>query len=263
MLEALIGIDEVNFCFEIQFLLVVAWKDVRINTKCTGAGSYGQVTPSSDRCAHYWRPALPPVFTNQVSIDGNAPIEVIEDLGLFTIPGRFRPDCTPDQPCESSVNTSTAFHMMRLKGSFGAAMEFRRFPYDKQELEVIVRAPANLPRAEYVLVPKATVDPAIMAQQAKSAANDPDNPGKDVIAGWRVLRMSASERALIANTTFWDPTIYRDGASTSTDPLFSLMEAVTELGPAAVADATIPYYSVPLSEGVFVVYVCRIPSSCD
>ena len=55
--------------------------------------------------------------------------------------------------------------------------------------------------------------------------------------------------------------MYRDGASTSTDPLFSLMETVTELGPAAVADTTIPYFSVALSEAVFVVYVCRIPSS--
>ena len=63
------------------------------------------------------------------------------------------------------------------------------------------------------------------------------------------------------STTFWDPTVYRDGTSTSTDPLFSLMQAVTELGPAAVAHATIPYFSVPLSEAVFVVYVCRIPSS--
>ena len=63
------------------------------------------------------------------------------------------------------------------------------------------------------------------------------------------------------STTFWDPTVYRDGASTSTDPLFSLMETVTELGPVAVADAAIPYFSVPLSEAVFVVYVCRIPSS--
>ena len=198
VLEALIGIDEVNFCFEVQFLLVMAWKDERINTKCTGAGSNGQPIPSSDRCAHYWTPTMPPIFANQVSIDGNAPIEVLEDLGFFTIPGRFRSDCTTTHPCNQPVNISTAFRMMRLKGSFGAAMDFRRFPYDKQELEVIVRAPANLPRAEYVLVPKATVDPAVMEQQAKSAANDPDNPGKDVIAGWRVLRMSASERPLIA-----------------------------------------------------------------
>ena len=198
VLEALIGIDEVNFCFEVQFILVVAWKDERINTKCTGAGSNGQLIPSSDRCAHYWTPTMPPIFANQVSIDGNAPIEVLEDLGFFTIPGRFRSDCTTTHPCNQPVNISTAFRMMRLKGSFGAAMEFRRFPYDKQELEVIVRAPANLPRAEYVHVPKATVDPAVMEQQVKSAADDPDNPGKDVIAGWRVLRMSASERPLIA-----------------------------------------------------------------
>ena len=68
VLEALIGIDEVNFCFEIQFLLVMAWKDERINTKGTGAGRNGEEIPGNDRCAHYWRPTMPPVFANQVSM---------------------------------------------------------------------------------------------------------------------------------------------------------------------------------------------------
>ena len=53
-----------------------------------------------------------------------------------------------------------------------------RFPYDRQELEVLIRAPANMARDEYLLVPKATVDPALMELQAKSAANDPNDPGK-------------------------------------------------------------------------------------
>ena len=33
VLEALIGIDQVNFYFEAQFLLVMSWRDARINTK--------------------------------------------------------------------------------------------------------------------------------------------------------------------------------------------------------------------------------------
>ena len=128
---------------------------------------------------------------------------------------------------------------------------------------MLIRAPANMARDEYLLVPKATVDPALMEQQAKSAANDPTNPGKDVIAGWRVTAMTSSEHALIANTTFWNASRFRneDGAATRDDPLFSLMEAVTSAGHQAVVDATIPYFSVPLSEASFVVSVCRIPSS--
>ena len=136
VLEALIGIDEVNFCFEVQFLLVLAWQDERVNTKCTGAGRNGQPIPSSDRCAHYWQPDMPPVFANQVSIDGNPPVEILEDLGLFTFPGKHRPDCMginvlPEEleegaRCGSPISTSMAYRMMRLRGSFGASMEFRR-----------------------------------------------------------------------------------------------------------------------------------------
>jgi len=119
-----------------------------------------------------------------------------------------------------------------------------------------------MPRSLYILVPKAAVDPAIIEQQEKSKKNDPNDPGKDVIAGWRVRRMSALERPLIGNTTFWDPSHYQGPElpkPTSTDPLFARMEAVIELG---VADkANIPYFSVPLSEAAFVVHVCRIPST--
>jgi hypothetical protein len=292
VLESLIGIDEVNFCFEAQFLLVMAWKDYRINTQCHGADANAR---GKDQCGHYWTPTMPPVFANQVSIDGNPAIEVIEDLGLFTIPGRLRYDCDfgagssdrEKSSCEDTgqtgtnggkfmwckgcegplVDVSTAYRMMRIKGSFGASMEFRRFPYDRQALEIVIRPPPQIPGSadpaamNYIFAPKAVVDPAIMEQQAKSAANNPDDPGKDVIAGWRVTRMSASERSLIANTTFWDANNFVDGAPASADPLFALMESVTEQGPQSVADANIPYFSAPLSEAVIVVHVCRIPSS--
>ena len=110
---------------------------------------------------------------------------MLEDLGLFTQPGARHPNCFDPSPppfCDSIINVSMAYRMMRLRGSFGAAMEFRRFPYDQQALEMLVRAPADLPRTTYVLVPKATVDPAILELQAKSASSDPE--GKDVIAGW-------------------------------------------------------------------------------
>ena len=39
VLEALIGIDEANFFFEVQFLLVMSWRDERINRRCTGTGA--------------------------------------------------------------------------------------------------------------------------------------------------------------------------------------------------------------------------------
>ena len=123
VLEALNGLDEVNFAFEVQFLLVVSWKDERINTVCNGAGGYGRPIPATDRCAHYWTPELPPVFPNQVSIDGNKAIEVLEDLGLFTVTGRYMTECNSPERREicnaSPINTSMAYRMMRLRGSFG------------------------------------------------------------------------------------------------------------------------------------------------
>ena len=135
-------------------------------------------------------------------------------------------------------------------------MEFRRFPFDRQALEFIIRAPANTPRNTVVLVPKAKVDPSIFKQQNKSARQDPD--GKDVIGGWRVVHMTAQERSLHSNTTTWDPDGFdtSDSRSTSDDPLFALMESLVD-----PTSANIPYYSNALSEASFVVYVCRIPSS--
>jgi len=122
VLEALNSLDEVNFAFEVQFLLVASWKDERINTVCNGAGASGHPIPATDRCAHYWTPQLPPVFPNQVSIDGNMAIEVLEDLGLFTVKGRYRKECnSPEVDCSSSINTSMAYRMMRLRGSFGVS----------------------------------------------------------------------------------------------------------------------------------------------
>jgi len=148
---------------------------------------------------------------------------VLEDLGLFTFPGRCRPDCDTDERgpggrCSSPINVSTAYRMMRIRGSFGASMEFRRFPYDRQALEVLVRAPANTARDEYVLVPKATVDPALIEMQAKSGANDPNDPGKDVIAGWRVVAITSSEAPYIANTTFWAPGGFHNDDSAKRNP---------------------------------------------
>ena len=60
-----------------------------------GAGGNGAAIDPSSRCAHYWTPDMPPVFANQVSREGNPAIEVLEDLGLFTVPGKYRPDCYP------------------------------------------------------------------------------------------------------------------------------------------------------------------------
>ena len=153
-----------------------------------------------------------------------------------------------------------AYRMLRIRGTFGAAMEFRRFPYDKQQLEVVLRAPSDKPRGDFIYAPRAAVDPAVMESQAKSRANDPNDPGKDVIAGWRVVRMTASERPLMYNATIWNSSIY-SGASTSDDPLFAVMKSTTLAGPQAVARIGVPYFSQALSEASFMVHVCRIPTS--
>ena len=134
-------------------------------------------------------------------------------------------------------------------------MEFRRFPFDRQALEFIIRAPASMPRNTLVLMPKAKVDPSIFKQQNKSAQQDPD--GKDVIGGWRVVHMTAQERSLLSNTTTWDPDGFdTSGSSVWDDPLFNLMESLGD-----TTSVNIPYYSNALSEASFVVHVCRIPSS--
>lgn len=200
-----------------------------------------------------------------MSIDGNPPIEVLEDLGLFTQPGKHRIDCKAvgaapvGEFCDSVVNTSVAYRMMRLRGSFGAAFAFQRFPFDRQELELIIRSPANMPRSQYKLVPKAKVDPAVLEAQKKSINKEPD--AKDVIGGWRVLRMSTQERGLLSNTTTWDADGFATSgdASAKDDPLFAMMDEMSAVGQAA--DAEIPYYSQALSEASYVVYVCRIPTS--
>ena len=100
VLESLIGVDEVNFFFEVQFLLVMSWNDERINKVCQGAGRGGQLIHNDDRCGHYWQPQMPPTFPNQLALNGNEPIEVLEDLGLFTYPGRRR-GASPFLPCAS------------------------------------------------------------------------------------------------------------------------------------------------------------------
>ena len=69
-LEALIGIDEVNFFFEVQFLLVLSWQDERINTKCVGFGRTGSASSGSDRCGYYWQPEVTEAnFPSQVLIN--------------------------------------------------------------------------------------------------------------------------------------------------------------------------------------------------
>ena len=61
---------QVNFRFQVQFLLSMSWTDERINTKCDGAGTgakaqqeeeelcRGQIIQSSDKCSHYWKPDM-------------------------------------------------------------------------------------------------------------------------------------------------------------------------------------------------------------
>ena len=116
---------QVNFCFEVQFLLVVSWMDERIDKQCVGAGQGGQAIPGTDRRQEFWTPMMPPVFPNQVSVAGNPPIEVLEDLGFFTYLGNHRIACTYTtvaDTCNSVVNKSMGYRMMRLRGSFDSAL---------------------------------------------------------------------------------------------------------------------------------------------
>ena len=46
-------------------------------------------------------------------------IEVLEFPALL-VPGRYRIECnSPEVDCTSPINTSMAYRMMRLRGSFG------------------------------------------------------------------------------------------------------------------------------------------------
>ena len=115
---------------------------------------------------------------------------------------------------------------------------------------MLIRAPADLPRNQYRMIPKAKVDPAILDMQKKSRGEVPGEAGKDVIAGWRTNAMTSSEKALISNDTIWSAPEFHsaDGINPPSDPLFDLMAAAMSAGDAAVVEAAIPYYSAALSE---------------
>ena len=190
VLEHLYNINEIDYTFNIGFMIMMSWEDDRISTRCEGAGSNGDEVSPSDPCAHYWQPQMR--FSNVLQYEEGT-YEVINDFGLFTEVGM-----ASVRAAESDKNIylphSLAYNIKRVKGTFVTPMGFKYFPFDCQTL--LLRATAISDDATiYRYVPLATIAPSLRAllRQTDGEAN--------VVSGWNVTSIHTREYLLSEQST--------------------------------------------------------------
>jgi len=132
-------IDQSSFAFEVEFDLMVSWEDDTIDSKCDGAGADGGSILQSDVCSSFWKPSF--LWTNAIG-----EVNYIQDGGLTTLPGAQ--STAESSEVTPGVNHSIGFTNHRVVGKFqGLSLSYQRFPYDTQELTVMLRAPSLYPNS--------------------------------------------------------------------------------------------------------------------
>ncbi|KAL1523958.1 hypothetical protein AB1Y20_018874 [Prymnesium parvum] len=125
VLQEVNSIDELDYSFEVTFLLALAWEDDRIFVDCNQAGIGG--FSSLDNCRYLFQPEI--IWPNVVldpEANAVARPKLITDMGLTT----------------SGKSASRAWEMrQKFQGNF----QFEKFPYDSQNLSIIMRAPFHHP----------------------------------------------------------------------------------------------------------------------
>lgn len=125
ILEELNAVDEIGFEFEITFSFFASWHDSRIFAPCDQAG-IGGFEPS-DPCRFFFQPRLQ--WRNTVPDPHPAATSaphVLSDVGFTT-------------------NGSYARRGWRMRQKFDASFQFQQFPYDSQDLTVVIEAAFDLP----------------------------------------------------------------------------------------------------------------------
>ena len=169
MLEKLHAINVEDFTFEAELMLIVAWEDGKIFHACDSAGVGGYDEDSDDPCRFFWQPTLvwPNVVIGDTSEEDNLAPLMIEDFGFNSRVGKFAKEYDAnygttylserDATLNPSLvlNTSTALRFYRVRGTFSADFAFHAFPFDKQQLNISVQLPFDLPMSKASLVARA------------------------------------------------------------------------------------------------------------
>ena len=176
IIDKVFAVSELDYTFDVQFQILMSWLDPSIFRTCAGEDPWS-VSPVM--CPEIWRPTIK--FLNADPSEGDF------------IPGTAQlwaePTSWSDQYGASGTGKATAFMMASYKGRFSAAMSFRTFPYDDQELPIALHLehkPDNLLRTQMKIKPKCT-----LAAQLRDLKNQ--KGGKDTLSGWNVDSASATE----------------------------------------------------------------------
>ena len=155
MLERLLELHTESFQFEVEMMMIVTWEDPKVFARCTNSG-VGGFNPA-DPCALFWQPKL--LWPNLVlgdHPDSTLEPSVIEDFGFSTIVGKQNEQSGAGDKPSQVVNTSVAMRIYRVRGTFMAdTLDFRGFPYDRQQLAMTVQLPFTLPLRKARIVSRA------------------------------------------------------------------------------------------------------------
>ena len=150
-------------------------------------------------------------------------------------------------------------------------MGFYHFPFDCQNLAIVVRMPPDQPRERVKFVTKASI-----SSQLRYFTTKQDQSSKvTLLAGWNVTGIDAYEAPFSLareynanfsdfNTSVADPlnTAYRlsmDQTPVPFDPYIELYGQISYYDDPGASTVKFPYISDPVSEGVFLIRIQRDP----
>ena len=162
------------------FPLGAVWQvDMRITERCE---ENGLPDPPSDPCGWYWMPEGE-IFSLQWA---NAKeVTKIEDFGLYTDPGN-----------------KTGFTGSIIRAVFTVELEYHRFPFDKQLLNMTLQAPTSLPRSSVYFITNAQLNPNLQKHNLWDVANVTSESRSKPFVESRDYSSSSDPRYSVAQATF-------------------------------------------------------------
>lgn len=209
-LEKINTLDEENFEVEIELMLMLSWEDPRIFARCDNAGVGG--FDDDDPCGLFWQPKL--LWPN-LKLDPHpaATLEptILEDFGLTTIVGKATAEAGAGDPPSSIAEKSIGSRMYRVRATVMTDLNFRGFPYDRQQLNVSIQMPFNLPIRKAKFVSQALPQP----------INGPGSGGTPI---WEIICVTTDNTVLDFSSVSSPP-------GTRYDPMSSYYATVMALPP--------------------------------